>query len=101
MNKKIKKNLSILLISFLTLIFIYNQNLFRKVYNIVNLTYEDRISQVSGFCSEDSVGYLTYLKKNLILILILKFITMKILFQVLIGQYMIIVLRMIQNIKFF
>ena len=64
MNKKIKKNLSILLISFLTLIFIYNQNLFRKVYNIVNLTYEDRISQVSGFCSEDSVGYLTYLKKK-------------------------------------
>ena len=64
MNKKIKKNFCILLISFLTLIFIYNQNLFRKAYNVTKLTYENRISQASGFCSEDSVGYLVYLKKK-------------------------------------
>lgn len=64
MNKQIKKFFCILLISFLTLIFIYNQSLFRKVYNIANLTYENRISQASGFCSRDSVGYLIYLKKK-------------------------------------
>ena len=64
MNKKIKKNFCILLISFLILIFIYNQNLFKKAYNIANLTYENRISKASGFCSKDSVGYLIYLKKK-------------------------------------
>jgi len=64
LNKKIKKNFCILLISFLILIFIYNQNLFKKAYNIANLTYENRISKASGFCSKDSVGYLIYLKKK-------------------------------------
>lgn len=64
MNKKIKKDVCVLLISFLTLIFIYNQNLFRKAYNIANFTYENRISKASGFCSKDSVGYLIYLKKK-------------------------------------
>ncbi len=64
MNKKIKKNFCILLIFFLTLIFIYNQNLFRKAYNIANLSYDNRMSQASGFCSKDSVGYLIYLKKK-------------------------------------
>ena len=64
MNKKIKKNFCILLISFLILIFIYNQNLFKKAYNIANLTYENRISKASGFFFFFSVGYLIYLKKK-------------------------------------
>ena len=64
MNKKIKKNFCILLIGFLILIFIYNQNLFRKAYNIVNFTYEKRLSKASGFCSKDAFGYLIYLKKK-------------------------------------
>ena len=64
MNKKIKKDFCILLICFLILIFIYNQNLFRKAHNIVNFTYEKRISKASGFCSKDAVGYLIYLKKK-------------------------------------
>ena len=64
MNKKIKKNLYVLLISFLTLIFIYNQNLFRKIYNLSINDYQNRLSQASGFCSKDSAGYLVYLKKK-------------------------------------
>jgi len=64
LNKKIKKDFCILLICFLILIFIYNQNLFRKAHNIVNFTYEKRISKASGFCSKDAVGYLIYLKKK-------------------------------------
>tara|TARA_Y100000741_G_C18184951_1_gene530925 strand:+ start:159 stop:875 length:717 start_codon:yes stop_codon:yes gene_type:complete len=64
LNKKIKKNLYVLLISFLTLIFIYNQNLFRKIYNLSINDYQNRLSQASGFCSKDSAGYLVYLKKK-------------------------------------
>ena len=64
MNKKIKKNISVLIIGFLVLIFVFNQNLFRKLYNIINIDYENRISNVSGFCSDDSIGYLLSLKKK-------------------------------------
>ena len=64
MNKKIKKNISVLIIGFLVLIFVFNQNLFKKLYNIINIDYEDRISNVSGFCSDDSIGYLLSLKKK-------------------------------------
>tara|TARA_B100001142_G_C14338765_1_gene656957 strand:- start:2556 stop:3275 length:720 start_codon:yes stop_codon:yes gene_type:complete len=65
LNKKDKKKISILIAGFLVLIFILNQNLFRKFYNIINIDYEDRISKTSGFCSADSAGYLRNLKKKL------------------------------------
>jgi hypothetical protein len=65
LNKKIKKNISILIASFLVLIFIFNQNLFRKFYNILSFNYEDRISKASGFCSGESTGYVMNLKKRL------------------------------------
>ena len=64
MSKKIKKNIGILIVGFLVLIFIFNQNLFRKFYNIINFDYESRISKSGGYCSDDSVGYLRYLKKK-------------------------------------
>jgi len=64
LNKKIKKKISVLIIGFLVLIFIFNQNLFRKLYNIINIDYKDRISNASGFCSDDSTGYLLSLKKK-------------------------------------
>ena len=64
MSKKIKKNIGILIVGFLVLIFIFNQNLFRKFYNIINFDYESRFSKSNGYCSEDSVGYLRYLKKK-------------------------------------
>ena len=64
MSKNIKKNVGILIVGFLVLIFIFNQNLVRKFYNIINFDYESRISKSSGYCSDDSVGYLRYLKKK-------------------------------------
>lgn len=64
MSKKIKKNIGILIVGFLVLIFISNHNLFRKFYNIINSDYESRISKTSGYCSDDSLGYLRYLKKK-------------------------------------
>ena len=65
MNKKNKKKISVLIAGFLVLIFIFNQNLFKKLYNIINIDYQDRVSKVSGFCSGDSIGYLINLKKRL------------------------------------
>ena len=65
MNKKNKKNIGVLIAGFLVLIFIYNQNLFKKFYNIIYINYEDRLSKASGFCSGDSIGYLINLKKKL------------------------------------
>ena len=64
MSKNIKKNVGILIVGFLILIFIFNQNLVRKFYNIINFDYESRISKSGGYCSDDSVGYLRYLKKK-------------------------------------
>jgi hypothetical protein len=58
-----KKSL-ILIVGFLIFIFIYNNNLFRKFYNIILIDYDSRLSKSSGFCSGDSVGYLKYLKKK-------------------------------------
>ena len=64
MNKNIKKNIGILIVGFLILIFIFHQNLFRKFYNVINDDYEIRLSKSSGYCLNDSVGYLRYLKKK-------------------------------------
>ncbi len=64
MTKKYKKNIGILLIALLILIFILNQNLFRKFYNVINIDYESRLTNSSGYCNGDSVGYLRYLKKK-------------------------------------
>lgn len=64
MNKKTKKIFCVLLISSLTLVLILNLNLFRKIHNILHFQYDERISSVSGFCSDDSIGYLNYLKKK-------------------------------------
>tara|TARA_B100000745_G_scaffold295609_1_gene239918 strand:+ start:35 stop:754 length:720 start_codon:yes stop_codon:yes gene_type:complete len=64
LSKNIKKNVGILIVGFLVLIFIFNQNLVRKFYNIINFDYESRISKSGGYCSDDSVGYLRYLKKK-------------------------------------
>jgi len=65
LNKKNKKNIGLLIAGFLVLIFIFNQNLFRKFYNIINIEYIDRLSKTSGFCTGDSAGYLISLKKKL------------------------------------
>ena len=64
MNKKNKNNIGILITGFLVLIFIFNQNLFKKFYNILDNDYQERISRVSGYCSGESIGYLIDLKKK-------------------------------------
>ena len=64
MAKKFKKNFGVLIISFLILSFIYNHNLFRKLYNIFVINYESRLTKKYGFCFRESVGFFRMLKKK-------------------------------------
>ena len=64
MTKKFKKNLGVLIIGFLILLFIYNHNLFRKLYNIFVINHESRLTKKHGYCSRESVGFLRMLKKK-------------------------------------
>ena len=61
MTSKIKLTL---LVGLLILVFIFNNNLIRKFYNILTITYHTRLAKSSGNCSRDSIGYLKYLKKK-------------------------------------
>jgi len=62
--KKFKINFGILIIGFLILSFIYNHNIFRKLYNIFIINYESRLTKEQGYCSRESVGFLRMLKKK-------------------------------------
>jgi hypothetical protein len=62
--KKFKKNFGVLIISFLILSFIYNHNLFRKLYNIFVINFESRLTIKHGYCFRESVGFLRMLKKK-------------------------------------
>ena len=64
MAKKFKKNFGVLIIGFLILSFIYNHNIFRKLYNIFVTSYESRLTKKQGYCSRESVGFLRMLKKE-------------------------------------
>jgi len=62
--KKFKKNFGVLIIIFLILSFIYNHNLFRKLYNIFVMNFESRLTIKHGYCFRESVGFLRMLKKK-------------------------------------
>jgi len=62
--KKFKKNFGVLIIGFLILLFIYNHNFFRKLYNVFVLNYESRLIEKSGYFFRESVGFLRMLKKK-------------------------------------
>ena len=64
MAKKFKINFGVLIIGFLILTFIYNHNIFRKLYNIFTINYESRLTKKLGYCSRESVGFLRMLKKK-------------------------------------
>ena len=64
MAKKFKKNFGLLIIGFLILSFIYNHNLFRKLYNIFVINYQSRLTEKHGYCFRESVGFLRMLKKK-------------------------------------
>jgi len=64
LTKKFKGSFGVLIIGFLILSFIYNHNLFRKLYNVFVMNYESRLIKKSGYCFRESVGFLRMLKKK-------------------------------------
>ena len=64
--KKIKKNnLGFLIIIFLLLlIFIKENNIFKKIYYINSKNFETRMVKVHGFCNKDYYGFIKMLKNK-------------------------------------
>jgi hypothetical protein len=65
---KVYKKNSILFIKILTfiflVIFLFNLDVFRKFYNILNNSYDQRIYKTYGFCSDEAVGFVKYIIKK-------------------------------------
>jgi hypothetical protein len=58
-----KKSLTLVLL-ILIIIFAINTNFFRNLTEIFLYRFDDRIKNRYGFCSNESIGYLFYLKKK-------------------------------------
>jgi len=61
---KYKKNLQILVLLILIIICGINTNFFRNFAEVILYRFDDRIINKYGFCSQESIGYLLYLKKK-------------------------------------
>ena len=61
---KYKKKSQTLVLLILIIICGINTNFFRNLAEVVLYRYDDRIINKYGFCSEESIGYLLYLKKK-------------------------------------
>ncbi len=58
-----KKNLYLIIIIFLFLI-AYKINLLKSVHDLFMSNYDDRISNVYGFCDREGIGYVNFIKKK-------------------------------------
>ena len=58
-----KKSLTLVLL-ILIIIFAINTNFFRNLTEVLLYRFDDRIRNIYGFCSNESIGYLFYLKKK-------------------------------------
>ena len=61
---KLKINNNQIVLSFLIIILLFSTNFFHNFFNIYTNKYEKRINSTYGFCNNESIGYLNYLKKN-------------------------------------
>ena len=59
-----KKKSQILVLLILIIIFTINTNFFKNLTEVLLHRFDDRIRNVYGFCSDESIGYLFYLKKK-------------------------------------
>ena len=59
-----KKSLTLVLL-ILIIIFAINTNFFRNLTEVLLYRFDDRIINRYGFCSDESIGYLYYLKKKI------------------------------------
>ena len=60
-----KKKSQIVVLLILIIIFGINTNFFRNFIEVILQKFDDRITKKYGFCSQESIGYLVYLKKNM------------------------------------
>ena len=60
-----KKKSQILVLLILIIIFTINTNFFKNLTEVLLHRFDDRIRNVYGFCSDESIGYLFYLKKKI------------------------------------
>jgi hypothetical protein len=65
-KKKIKLNnkRTYYAIAFITLLLTFKVNTIHNISNIVEKRINERIVQIYGFCDDESIGYLRYLKKK-------------------------------------
>ena len=61
---KYKKKPQILVLLILIIACAIKTNFFRNLAEVLLFKFEDRIENKYGFCSEESIGYLFYLKKK-------------------------------------
>ena len=53
-----------LVLPFLILVLLFSKNFFYNFLNIYSNNFESRINNTYGFCKNESIGYLRYLKEN-------------------------------------
>ena len=58
-----KNNLYIIIMILLFLI-VYKINFLRSLHDVFNISYDDRISNIYGFCDKEGIGYVNFIKKN-------------------------------------
>ena len=63
LNTKKKSQIIVLLI--LIIFTGISSNFFRNLAEVILYKFDDRIAKKYGFCSDESIGYLLYLKKNI------------------------------------
>jgi len=58
------KKSSIILIALIFFFTLIQTNFFRNIYELTNLTYDERINNAEGFCAKSGVGYINFIKKK-------------------------------------
>ena len=58
------KNNLYLIIMILLFLIVYKTNFLRSLHDVFNISYDDRISNIYGFCDKEGIGYVNFIKKN-------------------------------------
>ena len=58
------KKSSIILVALIFFFTLIQTNFFRNIYELTNLTYDERINNAEGFCAKSGVGYINFIKKK-------------------------------------
>ena len=59
-----KKNIFNLFILILFTLVVFKVNFLKSLHNLILSNYDNRISNVYGFCDREGIGYVNFIKKN-------------------------------------